>query len=222
MNLKIKSKIKSDIFRNQAPRVGSFYTRTAALRLWAHRRVFLCHLFGLSSSSTHCCSCSTPAFTHLNNCQLCVTLNFQLHSFGSSCLTGNGGSADQTTPAHLQPQMHRYPWKHAHVLTAVSYSSPPFCVCSVGPCEGLSLLLAKPHGFPTFHHSSSLVGCRANSTWWRGRAVEHQKLSGLEWRPEISSPFLAAPRTPPHSSLKSLRKQSEKCLSSYTEESVLH
>lgn len=40
MNLKIKSKIKSDIFRNQAPRVGSFYTRTAALRLWAHRRVF--------------------------------------------------------------------------------------------------------------------------------------------------------------------------------------
>lgn len=92
--------------------------------------------------------------------------------------------------------MRHYPWKHALVLTAVSYSSPPLCECSTGPCGGLLLLLAKPHSFPPFHHSSSLVGSHANSTWWRGRALELQKSLGLERRPEFP-PSLGCPRPHP-------------------------
>lgn len=131
-------------------------------------------------------------FTHLNNCQLCVTLNFHLHSFGSSCLTGNGGSADQTTPHTCSPKctvIHG----NMHLLWQQSVVCPlPFCVCSAGPCRGLFLLLAKPHGFPAFHHSPSLVGNRANSPRWRGSALELQKSSGLERRPEFP-PSLGCP-----------------------------
>lgn len=221
MNLKIKSKIKSDIFRNQAPRVGSFYTRTAALRLWAHRRVFLCHLF-VSSSSTHCCSCSTPAFTHLNNCQLCVTLNFQLRSFGSSCLTGNGGSADQTTPAHLQPQMHRLSMETRTCFDSSQLFVPSLlCV----QCWSMWRPLALTRQATWFPHISSLffpcgLPCQQHLVAWEGCGTSEVVGFGVKaWN---FLPFLASPRTPPHSSLKSLRKQSEKCLSSYTEESVLH
>lgn len=96
--------------------------------------------------------------------------------------------------------MHHYPWwKNAIVLTAASYLSPPFSVWSSGPCGGLLLLIAKPHGFPTFHHSPSLVGSCANSIQWH--SSETSELVGFGANAWISSLFWLPP-TPPHSSLK--------------------
>lgn len=62
---------------------------------------------------------------------------------------------------------------------------PPFCVWSYGPCGGCLLLLAKPHGFPAFHHSPSHVGRSANSTLLHGRDLKFQNSLGLEARPEF-------------------------------------
>lgn len=83
------------------------YAHTAAVCLWAHIQIHphvICFDWACLTLHTHCCAYSPPAFTHLNNCQLCVTLNFHLHLFGSSCFTGNGGSADQTTLNTCSPK----------------------------------------------------------------------------------------------------------------------
>lgn len=93
------------------------------------------------SCSTHCRSCTAPAFTRLKNCQLCVTMNFPLPSFGSSRLTGNDTSADQTLVHTCGPSCTSYSWKFELVLT-VNYSS----------CQTSATLTCRySHTYPTFH-----------------------------------------------------------------------
>lgn len=196
-------------------------THCCSVSLCPHSHMFLCHVFGLGSSymAAHCCSCSTPAFTHLNNCQLCVPLNFHLHSFGSSCLTGNGRSADQTTPHTCSPKctvihgnMHLF-WQQSVICPLPSVCAALVHVeasCSYSPSH-----MVSPH----FITPLSLVGSGANNPRWRGSVLELQKSS--VWSGGLNFlPLLAAP-DPTQFFPQSLCKQSEKHLSSYTEQSVL-
>lgn len=73
---------------------------------------------------------------------------------------------------------------------------------SVGPCGGLLLLIAKPHGFPTFHHCPSLVGSCANSIRWY--SSETSELFGFGPRPEFS-PSPGCPQPHPIPSSESLQ-----------------
>lgn len=180
-------------------------TAAAAVCLWAHIHArFYVICFGLALFTQHTlsllyCTC----VYHLNDCHLCATLNFHLHSFGSSCLTGNGWSADQTTPRTCSPKsaiIHR----NRRLFWQQSVRLPlPLCERSAGLRVGL--LLAKPHSFPLFHHSPALVGSHANGTWWRGRTLRSE-----------FPPSLGCPQPPPP-----FLPLIGKCLSSHTEQSVL-
>lgn len=75
-----------------------------------------------------------------------------------------------------------------------------------GPCGGLSLSRAKPHGFPTFHHSPSLVGSRASSGSMAWEGSETSEVVGFGEEDRISSLSRLSPPPqpppPPHSSLR--------------------
>lgn len=86
--------------------------------------------------------------------------------------------------------------------------------------RGLLILLAKTRGFPTFHHSPSLVGSCANSSWWCRRDLKRLKMLGLEPNPKFP-PSLCCPQPHPNFLPNSLHKQPVKCFSSDTEQSVL-
>jgi len=77
------------------------------------------------------------------------------------------------------------------------------------------LLLAKPHGFPTFHHFPSLVGSRANGSLWCGKALKLQKSLDFEPEPEFPpSPCFSKPPPFPIQSISNLRSVSVQTQSS--------
>ena len=177
--------------------------------------------------SAHCCSCNTPALAHLNNCQLCVTLNFHLRSFGSSCLTGSGGSADQTMLHTCSAKCAVIRGKRALVFTAASHLSPSLpCVRRAGRSREASCLpghMLSPH-FITLLPPWASVPVAVGGV---GKAFKLKTSSGSEPRHEFSpspcclQPYPKSPTASSSSSSYSLYKQSEKCLGSNTEQSVL-
>lgn len=100
--------------------------------------------------------------------------------------------------------MHRYPWKHALVLTAVQLFVPALLCVRRRPKRRASCSYSPSHMVsPHFITPPSLVAGRANSTRWRGRALELQKLSGLEHEFPLSlSLSWLPPRPHPDSPLR--------------------
>lgn len=93
--------------------------------------------------------------------------------------------------AHLQLQMHRYPWKHALVLTAASYLSPALLCVEHWSMWRPFALTRQATWFPHISSLSFPCGqqCQQHSAAWEGSETLELVGFGVEaWISSLSCP----------------------------------